>query len=206
MSIDLSAVLPCGLSWRVARGLHGGDRSKLLKERASLASEASLPHSLAAWRQQIEQKCLISSRRLSCCGIGVDYSRVESSLSEFSTSRSSSLSCLPSSLNDAPAFLPALKPSRRASPKTHSPTILRSLTPCFLLLPVCRQLLLALLPELFRLRSLVTCVWLCRPTSTANRSPSTCSGISSAWSFSLSSPLQTAISCRPVPQQTSRQS
>ena len=54
-----------------------------------------------------------------------------------------------------------LKPLRRASPKTHS--ILRSLTPCFLLLPVCSQLLLALPPRLPRLRSLVTCVWLCRP-------------------------------------------
>ena len=79
-------------------------------------------HSLAAWRQQIEQKCLTSSRRLSCCG------RVKSSLSEFSTSRSS-LSCLPSSLNDAPAFLPAYLNLRGTHPQnspTYNPSLINA--------------------------------------------------------------------------------
>ena len=59
--------------------------------------------------------------RLSCC------ERVESSLNEFSTSRSSSLSCLPSSLNNAPAFLPAYLNLRGAHPQnslTYNPSLI----------------------------------------------------------------------------------
>jgi hypothetical protein len=63
MGCQLTFQLSCGLSRRVARGLHGGGQVKataLLKERASLASVKLHCHSLAAWRQQIEQKCLTS--------------------------------------------------------------------------------------------------------------------------------------------------
>lgn len=139
----------------MAQGLHdGGDRSSLSLKRACFlgSCEASLPHFLAAWRQQIEQKCLTSSHRLSCCGIGVDTSRVESSLGEFSTSRSSSLFSSFITQRHSRFSACQLKPSRSASPPnplTYNPSFV--LTPYFLLPSVCCQLFSVLLPGSSRL-------------------------------------------------------